>query len=607
MRMKLKSIRIQGMHNVVDKTYHLGDMNYFVGPNGAGKSTVMQAIQLALLGYIPGTDKKKSAIFQHSNGRFMAVNLILGHDDNDITVINRSWTRKGKEIVATVETIPAGVEIENIINDISLPILNFNEFISMTSNKLKDWFINFLPDSEISIDWEQKLRQEIIEYGTLLNPNIVPETVLYVTSLHSTGLDQIREFNTYLKQQQSFKKSELTRIQGTIQSLIFYDDCDDSTDVNVLKDQNKQDSLIRDNINYQLGIITQNKKIEAQLKTLTDVTSDSLESDERYNDTCAKLNEARVMISRYDVDVAEYANRIAALKQQHIDKMAVVNKGGVCPYSGSVCDSIKQMLDVFVDDVKKIDTEIAELETVRSRVQYNRTTVAAQVHTLEQIKATISSQYNQYDSLKQQYNSSVKGLDENVLRKKLQDLTDSIETRHNLIIKLESNKQYNELMQTLTTQKFQTEQEIEIFKAWVKLTDVNGMQSNIMKAPFDTLADRISVYLNKFFNRTDLSAAFHLTQEANSFSFGIYTAENAYIEFDLLSSGEKCLYTLALMLSIIESSNTDLPIILIDDLLDHLDADRVVTCFETLYNITSVQILLAGVQQAPTADGVIEV
>jgi ATPase involved in DNA repair len=56
--MKLSSIRIQGMHNVVDKTYKLNNMNYFVGPNGAGKSTIMQAIQLALLGYIPGTDKR---------------------------------------------------------------------------------------------------------------------------------------------------------------------------------------------------------------------------------------------------------------------------------------------------------------------------------------------------------------------------------------------------------------------------------------------------------------------------------------------------------------------------------------------------------------------
>ena len=51
--MRIKSVHIQGMHNVEDKTYQLSNATYFYGENGAGKSTVLQAIQLALLGYIP--------------------------------------------------------------------------------------------------------------------------------------------------------------------------------------------------------------------------------------------------------------------------------------------------------------------------------------------------------------------------------------------------------------------------------------------------------------------------------------------------------------------------------------------------------------------------
>lgn len=35
---------------------------------------------------------------------------------------------------------------------------------------------------------------------------------------------------------------------------------------------------------------------------------------------------------------------------------------------------------------------------------------------------------------------------------------------------------------------------------------------------------------------------------------------------------------------------------MIDDLLDHLDMLRIKECFETLYSISDVQILLAGVQ-----------
>lgn len=102
----------------------------------------------------------------------------------------------------------------------------------------------------------------------------------------------------------------------------------------------------------------------------------------------------------------------------------------------------------------------------------------------------------------------------------------------------------------------------------------------------------------RFFAGTNkfTTAKFHLTEKANSFSFGVTNEENEYIEFDLLSSGEKCLYTLALLISIVELSDSPLKIIMIDDLLDHLDMLRIKDCFETLYSISDIQILLAGVQ-----------
>lgn len=604
--MKLSSIHIQGMHNVEDKTYSLSNMNYFVGPNGAGKSTAMQAIQLALLGYIPGTDKKKSAIFQHSNGQFMSVSLVLEDGNKQIT-INRTWNRKGKDVVAAVNTVPDDIDVESIIGEISLPILNFNEFISMTSNKLKDWFINFLPNSDSSIDWDKKLRQEIADYGKLLSPEYVTEIITYVTNLKSKGLDQIREFNAFLKQQQSFKKTELTRVQGTIQSLIFYDDCDNSVDVCTLKEQNRVDSLIKDNINHQLLRISNNKKIDAQLSLLTEIVSDSLESDNRYQENLSNIAAADKVIAECNNTISNYSNSLAALKQKRADKVEVINGAGVCPYSGSVCESIRKLLDVFKSDVENIDADIIRFNDERSAKEKERVAADTQKRMCENHNAKITTQYSQYASLKKQYDFSVVDLEESMLQKNLKKTTSDIEARNDLIIKLEANKQYNELTHTLTAQKFQIEQELEILKAWIKLTDVNGMQSTIMEAPFNNLAGKMSEYLNKFFNRDDLTAAFHLTQEANSFSFGIRKTDNTYLEFDLLSSGEKCLYTLSLMLGLIETSATQLPIILIDDLLDHLDQERIASCFETLYDIDNVQVLLAGVQTSPIAEGIIEV
>ena len=53
--MKFKSITITGMHKVDKKTYTFNDdVTYFIGENGSGKSTILEAAELALLGYIPG-------------------------------------------------------------------------------------------------------------------------------------------------------------------------------------------------------------------------------------------------------------------------------------------------------------------------------------------------------------------------------------------------------------------------------------------------------------------------------------------------------------------------------------------------------------------------
>ena len=96
--MKITEISIQGMHNVEDKTYTLFDLNYLYGNNGAGKSTVMQALQLAILGYIPGTDKNKTAIFRHANGKKMTVTVKFDTGDS----ISRTYKNVGTAIQADI-------------------------------------------------------------------------------------------------------------------------------------------------------------------------------------------------------------------------------------------------------------------------------------------------------------------------------------------------------------------------------------------------------------------------------------------------------------------------------------------------------------------------
>ena len=65
----------------------------------------------------------------------------------------------------------------------------------------------------------------------------------------------------------------------------------------------------------------------------------------------------------------------------------------------------------------------------------------------------------------------------------------------------------------------------------------------------------------------------------------------------MLSSGEKCIYTLALMMSIVQRCNSPLNVIMIDDLLDHLDDENAKMMFDSLSKIEEEQFILAGVKE----------
>ena len=120
--------------------------------------------------------------------------------------------------------------------------------------------------------------------------------------------------------------------------------------------------------------------------------------------------------------------------------------------------------------------------------------------------------------------------------------------------------------------------------------------SKELTEPFKDLAAEMDSFLHMMFGNTEISTHFNLSEKANSFSFGL-NKEGKYVPFDLLSSGEKCLYALAMMMCLVAKSNSPLKVILIDDILDHLDDENAQAMFESLYNVQGIQFILAGVQK----------
>ena len=175
------------------------------------------------------------------------------------------------------------------------------------------------------------------------------------------------------------------------------------------------------------------------------------------------------------------------------------------------------------------------------------------------------------------------------------DVDDEIKELEDTLVKLKANKLYSETIDSLTSEMFKVDNEVQIYKHWIELTGVNGLQNMTGDSnPFTNLEDSMNVYLKAVFG-DDVTSKFNLVTKANSFSFGI-ERKRQYIPFNLLSSGEKCLYTLALMLSLVKVSKSPLKIVMVDDLLDHLDNHNIAELFKSLQTVEDIQMIFAGVK-----------
>lgn len=599
--MRLKSIDIRGMNKVVQHTYTFdNDVVYLNGKNGAGKSTVLNAIQLALLGYIPGIAKKNDLIMKHANGPFLSVTATLD-DNGKLLQVSRVYTANKKGINCSVSTIPDNLVVSDILGDLELPVFNFNEFVGMSANKLKDWFISFLPSNQVDIDWDRELK-ESLQGIQLTESKFYEETLQYINNLGMNGVDQVRAVNAYLKQLLSFKKSEMERMTNSIQSLIFYDDYKDDMSIDDIEAQKQA---------YQLDYtkaITLQKSYEASSKVLEQLAiykdlNDSLEQDDRYKKAVgnktqleSKLNDLNTKLTNNSIHRSDTQSKLHSLT-------SLTSGNGVCPYTNSVCDSIKASVEEWKAQMVELQKEIDNYNQYEKSLHTQIQSTRNESSKYQMEITSLENQYKTRDNLKSMVNPTLTGINIQEVVDRAQFDEKTIAELSDKLVKAKANQQYNNLVDTFTAQKFDIQQSIEALKVWIKLTGENGLQTQFMGDPFADLSENLSVYLSAMFDEPNLKAHFNLSTKVNSFSFGI-DRNGSYIPFDMLSSGEKCMYALALLTCLTDTSNAQLKLIMIDDLFDHLDDENIENVFKGIQSISGIQYIFAGVKSCKAASKV---
>ena len=601
--MKVKSITIEGMHGTPSKTYEFGDFTYLHGPNGAGKSTALQAIQLALLGYIPGTNKTKSAIFRHANGRTMSVTLNL--DDDGRTVrIRRSWISAKSQVIDTVETVPEGLDIRSLIADVELPLFDFNQFVTMTANQLKDWFINFLPSDEVQIDWKAALTTGLIDDGVVGADAVVEQAVAEIASLNLTGMDEIRAANSMFKQGQSFKKSEVDRLTSTLRTLVHHDDVGE-LNLDEVQAKISEANLFSDRCYQREVAIARNEDKLANLKALE---ADGVTAASANEDPCGveylnniEANQAKVDELRSAKDKLQ--SELETLLGERGTLSTVLRGKGVCSFTGKKCDDISKLYEEYVKRDADISEKAEQLREKINRAASELSEVESSIRADTQAHVDLMRKYDLRDKIK---STIVEVPYENITGTSADWRQEAIRLME-VASKIKANIQYENLSQTVLKEKYAAELEAEAYKTFVKLTGVNGLQSQAGSSnAFLNFAANLTPKLVTLFGDETVRAGFDIQEKANTFSFGIYR-NDSYIPYDLLSSGEKCIYVLALSAQLLAYSNSPLKLVMVDDLLDHLDDDRINRVFAAAKSgLGDVQFIFAGVKNVDANGCVIE-
>lgn len=602
--MIIKKVEIINMHHIEFASYNFENLNYLYGLNGAGKSTILQAIQLGLLGYIPGTGKRNADIIKHKTPGTtrMEVDLTLVSDSSEYIRIRRIYTATKTGASCKCEFYPDCYDeklIQNMLSKVELPVFNFEEFLNLTPNALKKWFLDYVPSGG---DDNLDIEKELLSYTKDNTENISDEIIQdLIHSIHFPDSSQdtvarLKDVNTQLKDLLKFKKIEQDTNQKTINSLIFYPDATFTRTVEervgLMHELNESIVRFRSAKRDLESNTTINNALQERYKDLPeDESEDEVISSLRcqLDGITSKMQECNESSENLRLHLAELSQAMKVITP-------FLSSNGVCPITSEMCNSISSKLDDYKKQYDELHSEYVETDSKIKQITSDKTKLVTKHNSLQNDLLQRQKLYIDRDNLRSRLVDVDDTVDYDFC---IEDATRQLEELQDEQAQYLANDKYNNTIKSFESMKYKLEIEMQVIKLWINHTSESGLQSNYMTDPLNNIVEELNRYLITLFNDKTISAYFNVASKSNSFSFGIQR-DGVYIPYDLLSSGEKCMYLVAFISYL--ASTSPVNVVLVDDLFDHLDKPNLKFIIDGMKSISSAQYIIAGVQDIDTND-----
>ncbi|MFA5169824.1 MAG: hypothetical protein WC420_03805 [Candidatus Paceibacterota bacterium] len=664
------------------------------GKNGSGKTTRSQAIGLAMLGYVPGSGRTAQDTFKLSSSDIMTAGIKL--DDFEMS---RTFTRSEKEnpktflkdvsISQEIDVSPSMGERLNsdkekrIIDELgSFPVmLDFNEFLSLSDSKRRDFFYSMSPVAADS--WNKDVIAKYLEDELLTfamkdsNPDkysIMFDVINKTIAMYPVRFDVqagLTAMIDYVSKQLAAWKKDKVNSAGAVKKLSEIKNELEQTDRGIKNNKDELEQLQTKLLEISTQIAADTEKKKAMDKKNVEIAALKVELEKTTADKCENVDELKTLLETKGAELKniisyyyrrqELTETIKTLREEHAAanteienfketiskesaeiKFLIKNRDAIIANSGHCVIDAK--IECAIDSAKYIEDTRVKLVSLKASVN----------ESVEKANEAIGKRNNLWDSIVQAEteikNTYAKETEETKLNNDTRVEITRIERRISDAENFEADKSaridilYEKIatleaepvdaivdLEIATKQKSGLEVQIRELKLKIesqnkaKITLSNlqqsmidakqaahyadcykmiadklgpkGIQGEIVKSILNPIKVDIQQKLDVLMGP---AKQFFFSTESDTgkeiFQFGWVNELEERLNFDALSTGEKLMLLIALIVVIIERNNPRLKILMIDN-IENLDYGNIVRLFEGLNIIGDKldNIIISGV------------